>query len=68
MDSLQDTLPALLKILKEYERLKIDRGFKIPEIQRDGMGREAGGAIGMVNICKSMADSCKCMAKTTTIL
>ena len=32
--------------------------------QRDGMGREAGGG----NTCKSMADSCQCMAKTTTIL
>ena len=36
--------------------------------QRDGMGREAGGGIGMGNTCKSMADSCQCMAKTTTIL
>ena len=36
--------------------------------QRDGMERGAGGAIGMGNACKSMADSCQCMAKTTTIL
>ena len=36
--------------------------------QRDGMGREVGGGIGMGNTCKSMADSCQCMAKTTTIL
>ena len=36
--------------------------------QRDGMGREAGGEIGMGNTCKSMADSCQCMANTTTIL
>ena len=36
--------------------------------QRDGMGREAGGGIGMGNTFKSMADSCQCMAKTTTIL
>ena len=36
--------------------------------QRDGMEREAGGGIGMGNICKSMAESCQCMAKTTTIL
>ena len=36
--------------------------------QRDGMGREAGGGIRMGNTCKSMADSCLCMAKTTTIL
>ena len=35
--------------------------------QRDGMEREAGGRIGMGNTCKSMADSCQCMAKITTI-
>ena len=35
--------------------------------QRDGMGREAGGGIGMGNTCKSMADSCRCMAKTTIL-
>ena len=29
---------------------------------------EAGGGIRMGNTCKSMADSCQCMAKTTTIL
>ena len=36
--------------------------------QRDGMEREAGGGIRMGNTCKSMADSCHCMTKTTTIL
>ena len=36
--------------------------------QRDGVGREAGGGIGMGNTYKSMADSCQRMAKTTTIL
>ena len=36
--------------------------------QRDGMKREAGGGTGMGNTCKSMADSCQCMKKTTTIL
>ena len=36
--------------------------------QRDGMGREVGVGIGMGNTCKSMADSCQCMAKATTIL
>ena len=36
--------------------------------QRDGMGREVGGRIGTGNTCKPMADSCPCMAKTTTIL
>ena len=36
--------------------------------QRDQVEREVGGGIGMGNTCKSMSDSCQCMAKTTTIL
>ena len=36
--------------------------------QRDGMGREVGRGFRMGNTCKPMADSCQCMAKTTTIL
>ena len=36
--------------------------------QRDGVEREVGVGIGMGNTCKSMADSCQCMTKTTTIL
>ena len=44
------------------------QGWCIGKTQRDGMGREAGAGIGMGNTCKSMADSCQCMAKTTTIL
>jgi len=35
---------------------------------RDAMGREVGGRIRMGNTCKPMADSCECMAKSTTIL
>ena len=27
------------------------------------MGREVGAGMGMGNTCKSMADSCQCMAK-----
>ena len=34
----------------------------------ESLGREEGGELGMGNTCKSMADSCKYMAKTTTIL
>ena len=34
---------------------------------RDRVEREVGGRIWMGNSCKSMADSCQCMAKTTTI-
>ena len=44
------------------------QGWCTGKTQRDGMEREAGGGIGMGNTCKSMADSCHCMAKTTTIL
>ena len=36
--------------------------------QRDQVEWEVGGGIGMGNTCKSMADSCQCMTKTTTIL
>ena len=36
--------------------------------QRDRVEREVGGGIGMGNTCISMADSCLCMTKTTTIL
>ena len=43
------------------------QGWCTGKTQRDGMEREAGGGIWMGNTCKSMADSCQCMAKTTTI-
>ena len=36
--------------------------------QKDRVEREVGGEIGMGNTCKSMADSCQCMTKPTTIL
>ena len=36
--------------------------------QRDRAEREVGGVIGMGNTCKTRADSCQCMTKTTTIL
>ena len=36
--------------------------------QRDRVEREVRGGIGMGNTCKSMANSCQCMTKTTTIL
>jgi len=35
---------------------------------RDGMEREVGGWFRMGNTGTPMADSCQCMAKTTTIL
>ena len=36
--------------------------------QRDWVEREVRWGIGMGNTCKSMADSCQCMKKPTTIL
>ena len=44
------------------------RGWCTGKTQRDRVEREVGGRIGMGNTCKSMADSCQCMAKTTAIL
>ena len=35
---------------------------------RDGMGREVGVRFRMGNTSTPTADSCQCMAKTTTIL
>ena len=36
--------------------------------QRERLEREVGGGIRMGNTCNSMADSCQCMTKPTTIL
>ena len=44
------------------------QGWCTGKTQRDGMGKEVGGGIRMGNTCKSMADSCQCMTKTTTML
>ena len=44
------------------------QGWCTGKTQRDGMRGEAGGRFRMGNTCKSMTDSCQCMAKTTTIL
>ena len=43
------------------------QGWCTGKTQRDGMEREAGEGIEMGNTCKSIADSCQCMAKTTKI-
>ena len=43
------------------------QGWCTGKTQRDGMGREVGVGIRMGNTCKTMADSCQCMAKTTTV-
>ena len=43
-------------------------GWCTGKTQSDQVEREVGGGIGMRNTCKSMADSCQCMTKTTTVL
>ena len=44
------------------------RAWCTGKTQRDQVEREVGGRIRMGNTCKSMADSCQCMTKTTTLL
>ena len=44
------------------------QGWCTGKTQRDRVEREVGGVIGMGNTCNSMADSCQCMTKLTTIL
>ena len=44
------------------------RAWCTGKTQRNRVEREVGGGIGMGSTCKSTADSCQYMAKTTTIL
>ena len=44
------------------------RAWCTGKTQRNQVERKVGEGIGMGNTCKSMADSCQCMTKTTTIL
>ena len=44
------------------------RAWCTGKTQTDWVESEVGGGIGMGNTCKSMADSCRCMTKPTTIL
>ena len=44
------------------------QGWCTGKTQRDRVEREVGVGICMGNTCKSVADSCQCMAKTTTML
>ena len=43
------------------------RAWCTGKTQRNRVEREVGRGIRMGNVCKSMADSCQCMTKTTTI-
>ena len=53
---------------KKFKKVWRHSPYTKPPSQRDQVEREVGGGIGMGNTCKSMADSCQCMTKTTTIL
>ena len=44
------------------------RAWCTGKTQRNRVEREVGGGIGMGSTFKSMADSCQCMTKPTTIL
>ena len=44
------------------------RAWCTGKTQRNWVEREVGREIGVGNTCKSMADSCQCMTKMTTIL
>ena len=44
------------------------RAWCTGKTQRDHVEREVGGGIGKGNTWSSMADSCQCMTKPTTIL
>ena len=44
------------------------RAWCTGKTQRDQVERKVRGGIGMGNTCKTMADSCQRMTKTTTIL
>ena len=62
------------QISKSILRKNKAAGVTLPEFKLccEGIAfkteREVGGGIGMGSTCKSMADSCQRMTKTTTIL
>ena len=61
-------LSASFHFKRPTEQETSARAWCTGKTQRDRVEREVGGGIRMGNTCKSMADSCQCMAKTTTIL
>ena len=57
----KEELKSLLMKVKEESE-------KVGSKSTLSMGREVGGGFRMGETCTSMADSCQCLAKTTTIL
>ena len=69
-NSIETSIPSRVKQITSpgWMHETSARGWCTGKTQRNEMGREAGGGIGMGNTCTSMADLCQCMAKATTIL
>ena len=62
-------LPYVKKILSLFQCMKQGtQSWYTGTTLRDGMKKEVGGGFRMGDTCTPMADSCHCMAKTTTIL
>ena len=60
--------PAFPEQTKMYEAFESMDGWDFPSGPVVKTSPSMGGGFRMGNTCKSMADSCQCMAKTTTIL
>ena len=61
----------IIKFSTETNKQKTNRALKswcTGTTLRDGMGKEVEGGFRTGDTCTSMADSCQCMAKTTTVL
>ena len=57
-------LPTKVRLVKAMVFKVVMYGCESRTIKK----AEVGGGFRMANTCKSMADSCQCMAKTTTVL
>ena len=58
----------ILNLKKLHAETKIQENQINDFLKSKNVEREVGGGIGMGNTCNSMADSCQCMTKPTTIL
>ena len=67
-NSIETSIPSRVKQITSpgWMHEPSAQGWCTGKTQRNRMGREGGGGIGMGNTCKSMADSCQCMQKPHT--
>ena len=63
LDLSQSSINIRILLVPGWMHETTAQGWCTGKTQRDGMGREIGGGIGMGNTCKSMADIRQCMAK-----